>query len=227
MATANTPQLIVSPFTPSQIALPQSVSGQRLISFLDPHVSAPNTSGHRLEEILSWDNDRLSNERGYTCWLFPVAFGSDLLDQQTIIYIRSQNAILRNFRASFTRMMFFYGFDVSWDQKDESRLVISYAQDNRDAFKRWLKDADHNHSRIARMLISLRVFCLEQEALTAYESFLTINGNFGSPVSNASLQLWTHSVNDSLFGISQGLLNYQPQFFVRRVSETNDTQQPT
>ncbi|KAI1454151.1 hypothetical protein F4805DRAFT_334434 [Annulohypoxylon moriforme] len=214
MSTVNSPQGLGPSMVPTPIPPPESANGQQLIAFLNPHVSAPNSDGHRLEEILEWDDERLQNGRGYMDWLFPVPYNSDRIDQQTLIYCRSSNEILWNMRVSFTRMMALYGFDVEYDHENgEGELRIGFPRNNRDSFKRWLKDTDHSHTRIARIFVCLRLFSLTDEAVKAYEAFTYVNELFGNPVSNDTLDIWTQSIDLPLVTLSRGYLNFQPRFF--------------
>ncbi|KAI2466131.1 opioid growth factor receptor conserved region-domain-containing protein [Annulohypoxylon bovei var. microspora] len=199
---------------------PQDSSSQQLLSFYDPFLCTPNIYGHRFDEIVSWDDDRIERDHRFIQWLFPLARSSSadedapVVDRQILIYVRNHNEILQNMRLAVTRMMRFYGFDMFWDS--ELRVVISNLGLRNEVYGRWLKDKDHNHNRITRMIQSLRLFSLDDEAEAIYQRFLLMNRGRGSPVSQATLHHWRRAAGDPLVSISQGHLNYQPEFYAYR-----------
>ncbi|KAI1204540.1 uncharacterized protein F4807DRAFT_446756 [Annulohypoxylon truncatum] len=148
-----------------------------------------------------------------------------MLDQQTLIYVRSHNGILQNMRASLVRMMAFYGFDVSWDQDDDFRFKLSFVRDNPELVGRWLKEADQNHTHIKGIIWSLRLFGLSEEAQRVYEAFIFANETYGSPVGEASLDQWRQAFVLPLCIISYGFLNFQPRFYSLKLNDGSLTPQ--
>ena len=125
--------------------------------------------GRLLRDIHAWPDERLESTHDYIQWLFPLmersAFNAHapVLDEEAIAEFRGRAELRENLRRSFVRMLAFYGFTV---QARPLRLVraASFAERARV----WLSWKNHNHLRITRILKSLTVLGLEEEA----EAFL-------------------------------------------------------
>lgn len=140
--------------------------GDRLIRFFEGGV---DDDGRRLEEILRWDDMRLEMVHDYIQWLFPLpeASGANprapVLDEAAIATIRGDAAMQRRLRAAFERMLTFYGFVL------EDGAVAEGPRFAKDSGN-WLHAGNHNHLRLSRMLRSLRVLGMEDEAAALWEA---------------------------------------------------------
>lgn len=140
--------------------------GERLIRFFDGGV---DDDGRRLEEILRWDDMRLEMVHDYIQWLFPLAEASGanprapVLDANAIATIRGDAAMQRRLRAAYERMLEFYGFRRDDDAVVEGPRFAKAAQN-------WLHPGNHNHLRLSRILRSLRVLGMEDEAAALWEA---------------------------------------------------------
>lgn len=123
---------------------------------------APDSQGRYLADILAWDDERLEAVHDYIQWLFPLpeasAFNRDapLLDAETMEAFREHAPLRENLRAAFQRMLAFYGFESA----DGLRRAIHFEKRARV----WLHYGNHNHLRITRILKSLRLLGLQDEA---------------------------------------------------------------
>jgi hypothetical protein len=126
--------------------------------------------GRGLREIQAWPDERLEQTHDYIQWLFPLAerssfnIGAPILDKETIHAFRSSPELRENLRASFVRMLRFYGFALA--EQRPPRVVTAPAFPDR--ARVWLSWGNHNHLRITRILKSMTILGLEQEA----EAFL-------------------------------------------------------
>ena len=124
---------------------------------------APDDRGRFLTEIHGWTNDRLEAVHNYIQWLFPLPEPSPvnpsapLLDAVTIREFHARPEMRELMRASFLRMLQFYGLE--W-REGEVTKAGSYAERSRN----WLWPGNHNHLRITRILRCLRLAGLEVEA---------------------------------------------------------------
>lgn len=140
--------------------------GDRLIRFFEGGV---DDDGRRLEEILRWDDMRLEMVHDYIQWLFPLpeASGANprapVLDAKAVATIRGDVAMQRRLRAAFERMLEFYGFVLEDDAVVEGPQFAK-------ASRNWLHPGNHNHLRLSRMLRSLRVLGMEDEAAELWEA---------------------------------------------------------
>ena len=144
--------------------------GDRLIRFFSGGV---HDDGRRLEEILRWDDLRLEMVHDYIQWLFPLpeASGANprapVLDERSIATIRGDAAMQRRLRAAFERMLEFYGFVL------EDGAVAEGPQFAK-ASRNWLHPGNHNHLRLSRILRSLRVLGMEDEAAALWEALRSL-----------------------------------------------------
>ncbi|HEX6771084.1 MAG TPA: opioid growth factor receptor-related protein [Acidobacteriaceae bacterium] len=145
--------------------------GDRLIRFFDGGV---DDDGRRLEEILRWDDMRLEMVHDYIQWLFPLpeASGANprapMLHERSIATIRGDAAMQRRLRAAFERMLEFYGFVREGDRVVEGPRFAKASQN-------WLHAGNHNHLRLSRMLRSLRVLGMNDEATALWEALRSVH----------------------------------------------------
>jgi hypothetical protein len=122
--------------------------------------------GRPLAEVQQWPDEKLEAVHDYIQWMFPLrepsAFNpqAPLLDEETIQAFRSRPDLQEYLRASFIRMLRFYGLDLV----SVPRLEVVEAGNFTERSSDWLIPYNHNHLRITRILKSLRTLGLEHEA---------------------------------------------------------------
>lgn len=128
--------------------------------------TAPDRRGRYLAEIQQWPDDLLERTHDYIQWMFPLSAPSafnpstPVLDLETIQEFRSRSDLQEGLRASFRRMLDFYGFVLV----DVPKLMVQSASNFQDKAANWLTPNNHNHLRITRILRCLRLLGLEAEA---------------------------------------------------------------
>jgi hypothetical protein len=84
-------------------------------------------------------------------------------------------------------MLDFYGFlGIPSGENIEITMVSTFKQ----VARHWLTRFDHNHLRITRIIRSLRILGLEQNAGMFYRSLLKINDQFKNHLGPRSLNYW-------------------------------------
>jgi hypothetical protein len=156
----------------------------------------PDHRGRYLSEILKWPDDELECVHDYIQWLFPLSERSGfnasapLLDGQTIQEFRLRPDLQRNMRASFLRMLAFYGLETVECSPPTVRRAPSFTvrSDN------WLTASNHNHLRVTRILKSMRIFGLEIEATAFFNCLADIYCEESSKdfpgISNETFRFW-------------------------------------
>jgi hypothetical protein len=120
--------------------------------------------GHRLREILEWDDVRLEEDHAFIQWLFPTFRPSGfnrnapVLTDEVADEFRRDASLRENLLRSFDRMLCFYGL-----LRTPNGIVTGPNWDKRR--KSWLVYGDHNYLRITRILDSLTSLGLEETAL--------------------------------------------------------------
>jgi len=162
--------------------------------------ASPDHRGRYLQEILEWSDDELERVHDYIQWLFPLPdrsgfnVSAPVLDGGTIREFRSRPSLQRNMRASFLRMLAFYGLEIAELPGPVVRSESSFAQRS----ENWLTENNHNHLRITRILRSSRLLGLDAEALAFFGLLadiynLEISSSFPR-ISDETFRFWKSAV---------------------------------
>jgi hypothetical protein len=134
--------------------------------------------GRMLSEIHRWSDEELERTHDYIQWLFPLSERSafnmhaPILDAKVIQEFRARPELRENLRASFVRMLAFLGFRLLTDEP----LRVVPAADFGEQAQNWLTPGNHNHLRITRILKSLRILGLEEEATALFRCLEGLHG---------------------------------------------------
>ncbi|PVI01230.1 hypothetical protein DM02DRAFT_561891 [Periconia macrospinosa] len=91
----------------------------RIVAFYDPEIDGTDIRGRSHQEILQWSDDKLEHCHDFIQWLFPLPEGSvfnfsaPVINKEVLEAFRRNSAMQKRLRASFMRMLQFYGFTVS------------------------------------------------------------------------------------------------------------------
>ncbi|TAQ85388.1 hypothetical protein B7494_g6285 [Chlorociboria aeruginascens] len=153
--------------------------------------SSPDYKGRYLTDILTWSHGQLEASHNYIQTLFPlpessmVNLAAPLVNEEVFNAFRDRLDLRERLRDSLGRMLWFYGLElVSEDGAPEVIPGIKFPTST----STWRKRYDHNHLRITRIIRSLRVLGLEEEALAFYHGLLEHKGV--GRVSATSLMYW-------------------------------------
>ena len=126
--------------------------------------SHPDHRDRTLAEILKQDDFWLEVTHDYIQWLFPlremsrVNLHAPLVDNKTAAAFRGDELLRSHLLASYQRMLAFFGLR----RLPDGEVVKSPAWDERK--REWFTHDSHNSLRITRMLKSLALLGLEEEA---------------------------------------------------------------
>lgn len=183
---------------------PSTPALRRLVAFYDGS-GGQDSRGRTLEEILGWDDNHLELSHDYIQTLFPLPEGSlfanaPIIDEDAYLYWRQHDGLRRNLRRAFDRIMAFYGFQVQREQQPQGEgdappklAVVARDDAARTSFPRWVRLIDHNHLRISRILRSLRILGLEEEAEGFYEALSWTYETYGRIGAN-SRKFWRRAM---------------------------------
>jgi hypothetical protein len=181
----------------------RAVDWQTAMQVNDPIVAfyagdSPDAVGRSLAEILAWDDERLEQVHDFIQWLFPLSQASGVnplapLVTRTTVEAFAGDPVLRGrLLASFDRMLRFYGLErYTGDNGLAVRPAATY-----DARKHaWQTPGNHNHLRITRILTSLGLLGLGQEAEAFGACLARLFEREGtSAISERSFQFWMNAV---------------------------------
>ena len=138
--------------------------------------------GRWLRDIQAWDDDRLERVHDYIQWLFPLPEasgfnpGAPLLTPDDVAAFRADPALRRALLASLQRMRRFYGLPGS-------------------AARPWLTPGNHNMLRLSRVLRSLHLLGLQDEASALLRDLETLYESGAAEVIGAvTLGYWRRAV---------------------------------
>src|SRR5258708_21130806 len=118
--------------------------------------AAPDDRGRLLSEIQGWPDDRLEVVHNYIQGLFPLPEPSPvnpaapLLNAATIREFHARPELREHLRASFLRMLRFYGLELR-------EGLVTRAANFAERSPNWLWPGNHNHLSITRILRCLRL----------------------------------------------------------------------
>lgn len=145
-----------------------------------------NREGVTFEEILIWDDHKLEAMHNYIQWLFPLLTQSGsnpnlpLFDTQTADQFRRDPRVQQKVLNAFKRMLRFYGL-----VRDEQTGVITRAGNCAERERIWLTPHNHNFLRVTRMIESLDLMGLSNDAKAFQTIMNDIAFNEGSGIVSA------------------------------------------
>lgn len=155
-----------------------------------------DASWRTLDEILSWDDDRLEVLHDYIQWIFPTRRPTGmnplapLVTDHSVRAFERDSALRDGLRRSFDRMLAFYGLRWHADRVeiDETRFPVRA--------RVWLHPGNHNHLRLTRIMDSLATLGLRAEAQALQRCLLedVAAGVGAGRVSPTTIEFWRRAV---------------------------------
>lgn len=140
--------------------------------------TGPDIEGRYHADILKFSDEELERVHNYIQWLFPLREQSDavpgspfLYDDAIVEILRNDEAVQENLVNALMRMERFY------ERNDH-----------------WLRQNDHNHLRITRILKSVSLLSSKENARDFYD-FILRRVDSAKPVTDESLEYWKQSIN--------------------------------
>jgi len=153
-----------------------------------------DTEGRTLAETWSWSDDELEEVHDFIQWLFPLPepsrFNPDapLLTREDIAAFQGDKLLRANLRRSFERFLTFLGLTVREDgQVIEGPNFASRRADT------WAFP-NHNWLRISRVLRSLTLLGLEDQARLFYDWLEVVYRSGRFPIQADTFRYWTEAV---------------------------------
>lgn len=154
---------------------------------------APDSEGRYLEDIWNWPDSELEAVHDFIQWLFPLPepsrFNPDapLLTEEDIGAFRADKELRAKLRKSFERILTFLGLTETAGKISEGPNFRTRAKDI------WVTP-NHNWLRITRILRSLTLLGLPEEAQRAYGWLQETYRQRRFPIDAETFRYWTASV---------------------------------
>ncbi|KAI9746016.1 MAG: hypothetical protein M1818_000697 [Claussenomyces sp. TS43310] len=174
----------------------RAASTSKMVNILVPFFegSGVDEKGRTLLEMIQFSDRDLENGHDYIQTMFPLPEGSrfnwdsSLVDRKVFEAFRSRLELQDNLRKAFERILLFWGFRLS---REDDGLKVIQAENWESASRIWVTRFNHNHLRITRVIRSLRVLGLGDEAV-AFKDALT-QDYLKRDVSPKSMLYWTRA----------------------------------
>lgn len=174
----------------------------RLVRFFDPATASTDGRNRTLATILSWPDSRLESSHDYIQTVFPLPEESmfnfaPIVTSEVRKAFLAQPELRASLHSALERMLTFYGLQFE-DQSDSlDRQVVGRGPNYAIASRNWVTRFNHNHLRITRILRSLRVLGLEDDA-KAFHHFLSTDDEVTDTVSPRSQMYWRRATERAL-----------------------------
>jgi hypothetical protein len=158
------------------------------------HGQATDSEGRSLAEIWKWGDEELELVHDFIQWLFPLPEPSQfnarapLLTDADIAAFRAEPVLRSNVLKSFERILRFLGLA----QDNGGKIIVGPTFDSR-AADVWLAP-NHNWLRITRILRSLRLLGLEQQAQALFARLEALFRSGQYPIPPDTFQFWKSAV---------------------------------
>jgi hypothetical protein len=155
-------------------------------------------AGRTHAEIIAWDDERLAGVHDFIQWLFPLPERSSanptapVLDLATVTAFRESAEMRDRLRASFDRMLKFYG--MKRDASGSAPRILR-AKNFAESVDKWLWPSNHNHLRLTRILRSVRLLGLVSESPALLRALEKVNREFPGRITEETLEFWREAAS--------------------------------
>lgn len=162
-----------------------------------------NTDGRTIDEILAGSDEELEWHHDIIQWCFPLHEPSGVNPDAPVVTVEEQKVLAahpgvkKKMREVLERWLSFYGFELKGGE-------VVRGEDFGEKSRRWNRHLDHNHLRITRIIRSLRLFGLEEEARAVHGAFAEFARSGESQINRTTQAYWDVALNAELFAPIRG-----------------------
>jgi hypothetical protein len=159
---------------------------------------SPDLSGRMIENIWSWDYQRLEYTHDYIQWLFPLKEKSQfnrsapVLNDKVIQAFRSDAQLRLRLKKSLEVMLGFYGLECH--ELGNTDIEIAKSDEYLERKQEWIEAGNHNYLRITRILTSLRLLGLENYARAFFQCLNQIYSEESKNIGSKTYAYWKSAV---------------------------------
>lgn len=153
----------------------------------------PDRKGLYLYDYWDMTETELENRHDYIQYMFPLTEQSEavpaapFLSEKEMLLFGKHPVIQANVRKSFEKMLDFYGLETRNGSIIESASFLVKAE-------RWMTGHNHNFLRLTRILKSLILFGLNEEASSLYKVLSTLYLKYPGRINDESFMYWTDAI---------------------------------
>jgi hypothetical protein len=164
----------------------------KIIKFYEKR--ANDNYGRSLDQMQHYNYDQLEHIHDYIQWMFPlkeksrVNLSAPIITAKDIIYIKQSDVIKQNMLASKIVITNFWGIRKEYS---ENKYNI-----RKDRIQTWLTPGNHNFLRVTRVLKSLIIFDLRNEAENLFKCLNEIRNNGNQNIIGESFFWWEKAIKE-------------------------------
>ncbi|KAI9816078.1 MAG: hypothetical protein M1832_005161 [Thelocarpon impressellum] len=181
--------------------MPFIVGAEKLVGFFESP-GGKDWQGRTLAQIVAKSDGWLERTHNYIQNLFPLPEESSsaqllfVVDHPAFEAFRSRPELQDRLRLAFVRMLRFYAFE--WADFPSRGIVVQRAAHFELIMTRWASKGNHNYLRITRILRSLRVLGLEEDALAFYRALQEVIRMYPSRFTMDTIVYWRRAMTNPL-----------------------------
>jgi hypothetical protein len=170
----------------------------RVLDFYRGELRHPR--GVTIESIWGWDHGQLEYEHTYIQWLFPLRDpsravpGSPTITEAEVGEFNRDPALRERVLRSLRCMLGFYGFTMIPAADAAEGVTIAPAPDFAAKSRSWLTPGNHNHLRITRILKSLCILGLQNEAREMFAALQRVYVTNADAIGSMTYEFWRKAV---------------------------------
>jgi hypothetical protein len=159
----------------------------------------PDSQNRAIEDIWSWDYEKLECVHNYIQWLFPLReksrFNSSAptLNDEVIQAFRTSEELRNRLVHSFNVMLDFYGLECC--KGENAEIVIAKSDEYLSRKREWIEQFNHNYLRLTRILTSLTELGLKNYALALFKCLDEIYHEEKESIGLKTYTYWKNAVN--------------------------------
>lgn len=152
-----------------------------------------------IEDIWSWNYEKLESVHNYIQWLFPLReksrFNSSAprLDDEVIQAFRTSEELRNRLVHSFNVMLAFYGLECR--EGENAEIVIAKSDEYLSRKREWIEQFNHNYLRLTRILTSLAELGLKNYALALFKCLDEIYHEEKESIGLKTYTYWKNAVS--------------------------------
>jgi hypothetical protein len=167
----------------------ENINTSLIIKFYEKQ--SKDNNGRSLDEMQHYNYEKLENIHDYIQWMFPLRRKSDfndnapILTQNDITYIKNSKEIKKNMAKSLSVITDFWGIEK--DEKTNKYIIKD------DRINTWITPGNHNFLRVSRVIKSLILFDMEEEAKLFFNCLEELNSKYKNII-RSSFKYWKKSI---------------------------------
>ena len=158
----------------------------------------PDSSGRMIEDIWTWDYQKLEYTHDYIQWLFPLKeksrfnLNAPVLNDEVIRAFSANEHLKIRLRKSLQVMLRFYGLQCNEIGNADMEIVKSDEYQTRKPD--WVEQGNHNYLRITRILTSLSILGLESYTQAFFKCLTQIYYEDSKNIGSKTYVYWKSAV---------------------------------